>query len=1224
MASLPTSLEPLYSHQSLLQEVRGVETWELQGEAGHHLLKLKRGGEPAYRGEFDFLSSLDHPGLPRACAYEIQNGIELYRREFVEGRPISEFFGRWQAEAIGLWMAQALRALAALHFRGLAHGDLSGANLLVHPNRGAVIIDLEFLAPRHRAVSEIRGTPRTMAPEIFWGHPPTIPSDLYSLGCLLYALIAGSYPFGANDFEGLLQQHALETPSNPAVARPEIPPELGLVALRLLAKEPGQRFAECNDVILAINRTLKLKESTEPQPPRLKAGEHLRATQAYSHEREALRFLRQKSELGEKELATLAELLLKTGQLDELETMLPRLANSEAETLKLLLLNRRGRYAEALKQAQSHPELKDSRTLLAKATALYYTGQVEAALRELKRQPDEREDPATQRALDNFLGNLFYFERRLTEAEAAYAKSLDGARQAGAVAAEALALMNLANVQTAQGRWEAACESYERAAELHDALGLKTEKAKTDLNLAGLLRFAGHLEKSETLIEAAGRALAMAPNSQLEGYAELLRADLAKKRGDFAAARDILEANRDRLAINPSAADHGDLLISLAEIDWATGQDAEAATGLAQARELGQKHSDPLLGQRAAFLQALLDAFSDGELRSDRIYFSAEELRKSGDIEFVLDNLLRAKRRALSRDREWPEPLQIWSRHLAERTCAAMPADYRAFFRQFYRELWEVRAMHSFNSDFRLDSILEWVRELTGELELQELSAKILARLLEFSGMERGFLILKEGERLSILQSHQIRPEDFGPHGREALSWSLTRQALESGKPLITINAQHDEKIPLARSVQALDLRGVAVLPFRFRGQTLGAIYLDSHRPGEAALNDLAYLEGLADILGLAVHNATRYEKTVQDLEQVQRALEKSQEALQLKYQYKNLIGRAPATRAFLQRVDRVTEVRATVLILGESGVGKELIARAIHYNGPLKKGPFIATNCGAIPENLVESELFGHERGSFTGAMQSHAGLFEQANRGTLFLDEIGEMSLPVQAKLLRVLQDGEVRRVGGNADRKVQVRVIAATHRNLRDEVKAGRFREDLFYRLSVAEVTIAPLRERQEDIPLLADHFLEKFAQQNQSPKKSLDAKVLSALTRYGWPGNVRELENLIYNLCIFSDGSRIGPEDLRQRPDLAALLDLPPLSVTARKVSASDPLREAIDRGEINLSEAKRRFEREEIVRTLALHHGKVGEAARHLGIPRPQLSRLLSYHHLQKEAEKTLR
>ena len=201
--------------------------------------------------------------------------------------------------------------------------------------------------------------------------------------------------------------------------------------------------------------------------------------------------------------------------------------------------------------------------------------------------------------------------------------------------------------------------------------------------------------------------------------------------------------------------------------------------------------------------------------------------------------------------------------------------------------------------DSRLDSILEWVRELTGELELQELSSKILARLLEFSGMERGFLILKEGERLSILQSHHIRPEDFAPDGSESLSWSLTRQALENGKPLITVNAQHDEQIPLARSVQALDLRGVAILPFRFRGQTLGAIYLDSRRPGEAGLSDLAYLGGLADILGLAVHNATRYEKTVQDLEQAQRALEKSQEALQLKYQYKNLIGRAPATRAF-------------------------------------------------------------------------------------------------------------------------------------------------------------------------------------------------------------------------------------------------------------------------------------------------------------------------------------
>ncbi|HEX5034491.1 MAG TPA: hypothetical protein VFW62_08435, partial [bacterium] len=614
MASLPTSLDSFYSEKRLLQDIRGVETWELDGPAGHHLLKLKKQGEPAYRGEFDFLSGLEHPGLPRAAGYQLEEGVELYRREFVEGRPIAEFFGQWDAEAIGAWTTQALRALAALHFQGLAHGDLSGANLLVHPARGAVIIDMEFLAPRHRAVTHIRGTPRTMAPEIFWGHPPTIPSDLYSLGCLLYALIAGRYPFGAKDFEGLLQQHALETPTNPAVARAGIPAELGLVALRLLAKEPGHRFAECNDVIAAINRALGLKEALEPQPSRLRPAEHLRATQAYSHEREAIRYLQRKSELGEKELTTWAELLLKTGQLDELEVLLPRLAAPEAELLKLLLLNRRGRYAEALTQAQAHPELNDDRARLAKATALYYTGQVEAALGELRPSSADSGDPATQRALDNFRGNLFYFERRLPEAEAAYAKAMAGARQAGAVAAEALALMNLANVQTGQGRWEAAFESYERAAELHEALGLKTEKAKTDLNLAGLLRFAGHLEKSEALIAAACEALTLAPNRQLEGYAELLRADLAKKRGDFEQARIILEANRQRLAGNLSAADQGDLLISLAEIDWALGENAAANTGLEQARELGRRHSDPLLGQRAAFLQALLAAFNEEAL----------------------------------------------------------------------------------------------------------------------------------------------------------------------------------------------------------------------------------------------------------------------------------------------------------------------------------------------------------------------------------------------------------------------------------------------------------------------------------------------------------------------------------------------------------------------------------------------------------------------------------
>jgi len=511
-----------------------------------------------------------------------------------------------------------------------------------------------------------------------------------------------------------------------------------------------------------------------------------------------------------------------------------------------------------------------------------------------------------------------------------------------------------------------------------------------------------------------------------------------------------------------------------------------------------------------------------------------------------------------------------------------------------------------------LATILDWVSELTGELQLDSLTRKILERMLNFTRMERGFILLKEGDEKIVLHSHHILAQDVHPQGAEALSWSLTRQALERGRPLATVDAASDERISTSESVRVLGLRSILVLPFQHSGQVLGAVYLDSRSLADHLQEpDLPYLSGLAQIVGLAVHNAAEFEKKDRELYYTQKALAQSEEVSRGKYRYENIVGASSETRTFLQRVDRVTDVTLPVVILGESGVGKELVARAIHYNGPLKKGPFVSANCSAIPEALVESELFGHERGAFTGALQRRTGLFEQAHGGTLFLDEIGDMPLAAQGKLLRVLQDGEIRRVGGSGTHRVEVRVVAATHRNLKEAMSQGRFREDLYYRLSVAEINIPPLRERSEDIPPLAEHFLALFAKNNKSEKKRLDRKALEVLLRYSWPGNIRELENFIYQLCIFATDPVLQVEDLMQKPELMALLPAAP------SPQAKGRFNEAIDQGLINLSEAKRQFEREQIVRALTLHQGKVGEAAKHLGIPRPQLSRLLGYHQLDK-------
>lgn len=251
---------------------------------------------------------------------------------------------------------------------------------------------------------------------------------------------------------------------------------------------------------------------------------------------------------------------------------------------------------------------------------------------------------------------------------------------------------------------------------------------------------------------------------------------------------------------------------------------------------------------------------------------------------------------------------------------------------------------------------------------------------------------------------------------------------------------------------------------------------------------------------------------------------------LQGKYHFGNIIGKSAQMKRIFELIEKVAPTKATVLITGDSGTGKELIARAIHYNSPRKNQPFISINCGALPETLLESELFGHEKGAFSGAVSQRKGRFELAHEGTLFLDEISEMSTPLQVKLLRVLQEMEFERVGGTQTIKVDVRVVAASNRNLKEEAEAGRFRSDLYYRLNVVHVYLPPLRERLDDLTLLVNHFLAKYAKENEQEPIGLSPGAMERLLEYQWPGNVRELENVIERAIILSDRHQIQVKDL----------------------------------------------------------------------------------------------
>ncbi|HAX44011.1 MAG TPA: sigma-54 dependent transcriptional regulator [Bryobacteraceae bacterium] len=254
-------------------------------------------------------------------------------------------------------------------------------------------------------------------------------------------------------------------------------------------------------------------------------------------------------------------------------------------------------------------------------------------------------------------------------------------------------------------------------------------------------------------------------------------------------------------------------------------------------------------------------------------------------------------------------------------------------------------------------------------------------------------------------------------------------------------------------------------------------------------------------------------------------------EELGHRYAFDNIIGRGAKMREILASVERVAPTRTTVLLCGESGVGKDLIARAVHFHSPRAKHPFVKINCTAIPENLMESELFGYEKGAFTGAAQSKPGKFEQADTGTVFLDEIGDVPPSIQVKLLRVLQEREFERLGSNKTKSIDVRVIAATNVDLQRAIEEGNFREDLYYRLNVFPMTIPPLRERREDVPFLAEHFLERFAAQQGRATLRLSAEAQSKLVQYDWPGNVRELENVIERALVLAGGDVLREDDIR---------------------------------------------------------------------------------------------
>ena len=451
-------------------------------------------------------------------------------------------------------------------------------------------------------------------------------------------------------------------------------------------------------------------------------------------------------------------------------------------------------------------------------------------------------------------------------------------------------------------------------------------------------------------------------------------------------------------------------------------------------------------------------------------------------------------------------------------------------------------------------------RALNGELDPGKLLELIVDHAIDVVRAERGFVLLRgDGGKVDFAVSRNFAGDSV-PGSELDISRSLANQVLSSGEPVMAVNAVEDERFRDIESISILGLRSVLAIPLRDRDDVVGAIYLDNRLQRRAfGPEDLRMLEALGDAAGVALRNArlfARLERQRSELEESRARVEALNSRLEVivrgqsveienlresirvrtdlgtKNDYREIIGRSPAVLQMLRLLDRVVETEVPVLIYGESGTGKELVARAVHAYGPRAKGPFVSENCAALTETLLESELFGYVKGAFTGADKSRKGLFELAHKGTLFLDEVGDMSQGMQRKLLRVLQEGEVRPVGGVEPFNVDVRIVSASNRDLSAMVEAGEFREDLFYRLRVLHVRMPALRERKEDVPLLVTTFLDREAKRSGGRPKRLAAGVLDLLLNYDWPGNVRELENECLRMTALS-GDIIEPDVLSEQ-------------------------------------------------------------------------------------------
>jgi serine/threonine-protein kinase PknK len=913
-----------------------------------------------------------------------------------------------------------------------------------------------------------------------------------------------------------------------------------------------------------------------------------------------------------------AECYLALGQLQRAEHSLSRVRAKDAALAlecALRVCIRKGDYAGVRRLFDAARPEQPSAALRARlheslALACSYLGEhgeAERLLDEAERSETEAA-PRSSARRSSLRGFLSMRRGDPERALAAYEKTLALADAGGLSDLVANALSNLASARHMLGSYGSARNLYERARAMARALGRRQSELYLRVNLANLALESGALDEAEKRLDAIAEET-LARSLPVERALFRYRAELCLLRGDPSGALAALAT----LTGNLDGREQRECLLLRAEAELNLQENERAESTLTHP---ALHEAEPDLEARVALLLARL-AFArardkDALLSLDRALAAA---KKSG----LLPLLARVEADlALSyQEAGSPTLAREHARH-ARAAWERMALDLKSAERDAFFAHPQRARLHALEpaprapreSSLSFARVIELSRRINAQRTIEDVLDFALDAAIELSSAERGFVLLYDASE-GTFAVKSARAVDKHPLDGAALAFSrgIAERVIQSGEAVITLDAAADVRFAGQASVHAMGLKSVLCVPVIGARDLRGALYLDNrYLRSRFSGADAELVQAFSEQVAVALSNAQlfleleqkqrellRKQRKVEELlaekgrevERLEVALVEAREA-RARFAYREIVGDSSSLRRVFATLDRVIPTDLPVIVLGESGTGKELVARALHAEGPRAQKAFVSINCGALPEPLLESELFGYVKGAFTGADRDKVGLFVTAHGGTLFLDELGELPLSLQVKLLRVLTERAVRPVGATRSLQVDVRIVAATNRNLKRMVEAGSFREDLYYRLNVVELTLPPLRERREDIIPIAERVLERRARERKSKAKRLSSGAAQRLLTHPFPGNVRELENVLVRAEALCEGDIIRASDLGLTREGAPLGKQQPRS-----------------RAEFAHQEA------ELLLETLERERWNVSNVSRNLGIPRNTLYRKLT-------------